>query len=52
MSLVVANWKMHKTVGETGEFLASFLPLVKDAGDVDIVIAPPFTALSAAAAEL
>jgi triosephosphate isomerase len=46
---IAANWKMHKTVGETREFLASFLPLVKDAADVDIVIAPPFTALAAAA---
>jgi triosephosphate isomerase len=45
---VAANWKMHKTVGETREFLASFLPMVKDVVDVDIVIAPPFTALSAA----
>jgi triosephosphate isomerase len=46
---IAANWKMHKTVGETREFLASFLPMVKDVADVDIVIAPPFTALSAAA---
>jgi triosephosphate isomerase len=46
---IAANWKMHKTVGETREFLASFLPMAKDAADVDIVIAPPFTALSAAA---
>jgi triosephosphate isomerase len=46
---IAANWKMHKTVGETKEFFASFLPMVKDVGDVDVVIAPPFTALSAAA---
>jgi triosephosphate isomerase len=46
---IAANWKMNKTVGETREFLASFLPMVKDVADVDIVIAPPFTALSAAA---
>jgi triosephosphate isomerase len=46
---IAANWKMHKTVGETREFLASFLPMVKEVADVDIVIAPPFTALSAAA---
>jgi triosephosphate isomerase len=46
---IAANWKMHKTVGETREFLASFLPMVKDVTDVDIVIAPPFTALSPAA---
>jgi triosephosphate isomerase len=46
---IAANWKMHKTIGETREFLASFLPMVKDIVDVDIVIAPPFSALSAAA---
>jgi triosephosphate isomerase len=46
---IAANWKMNKTIGETGEFLAAFLPMVKDASDVDIVVAPPFTALSAAA---
>jgi triosephosphate isomerase len=46
---IAANWKMHKTVGETREFFASFLPMVKGVGDVDVVIAPPFTALSAAA---
>jgi triosephosphate isomerase len=46
---IAANWKMHKTVGETKEFFASFLPMVKDVGDVDVVVAPPFTALSAAA---
>jgi triosephosphate isomerase len=46
---IAANWKMHKTVGETREFFASFLPMVKDVGDVDVVIAPPFTALPAAA---
>lgn len=42
---IAANWKMNKTVGETESFLNEFIPLVKDATDVDIVIAPPFTAL-------
>jgi triosephosphate isomerase len=46
---IAANWKMHKTIGETKEFLSAFLPMVKDAADVDVVVAPPFTALSAAA---
>jgi len=45
---IAANWKMNKTIGETKEFLESFVPMVKDAADVDIVIAPPFTALEAA----
>ncbi|MFZ5908097.1 MAG: triose-phosphate isomerase [Nitrospirota bacterium] len=47
---IVANWKMHKTVGETNDFLAGFIPLVRDVADVDMVIAPPFTALVPAAA--
>src|SRR3990172_114078 len=45
---IAANWKMNKTIGETKEFLESFVPMVKDAADVDIVIAPPFTAVEAA----
>ena len=39
---------MNKTVSETREFIRSFAPLVKDANDRDIIIAPPFTALVAA----
>jgi triosephosphate isomerase len=48
-SVIAANWKMNKTIGETREFLRDFIPSVKDVSDVEIVIAPPFTALSAAA---
>jgi triosephosphate isomerase len=43
--ILAANWKMHKTTGEAVEFASAFLPLVKDASDVDVVIAPPFSAL-------
>ena len=45
---IAANWKMNKTVAETKEFLLSFIPLIKDADSVDIVIAPPFTSLVSA----
>ncbi len=45
---IAANWKMNKTIAETREFLKGFIPMVKGISDVDIVIAPPFTALSAA----
>ncbi len=45
---IAANWKMNKTAGETEEFINSFLPLVKDVTDVDILLAPPYTSLSAA----
>jgi triosephosphate isomerase len=43
--ILAANWKMHKTTAEAAAFASAFLPLVEDAGDVDAVIAPPFTAL-------
>ncbi len=47
-----ANWKMYKTARETREFLRSFLPLISGVSDRDIVIAPPFTSLSAAWEEI
>ena len=49
MPFVAANWKMYKTVAETTAYLQSFTALVKDVTDVEIVVAPPFTALYAAA---
>ncbi|GBD97164.1 MAG TPA: triose-phosphate isomerase [Nitrospirae bacterium] len=45
---IAANWKMNKTIEETGEFINAFLPMVRDITDVDILIAPPFTSLAAA----
>jgi triosephosphate isomerase len=44
--LIAANWKMHMTLPESGAFLESFLPEVRDVPGVEIVIAPPFTALA------
>ncbi len=49
---IAANWKMNKTISETREFLKAFVPMVRDISGVEIVIAPPFTSLSAASAEL
>lgn len=51
-SFIAANWKLNKTIGETVAFLDEFIPLVKGVEDVDIVVAPPFTALSAAAEKM
>lgn len=48
---IAANWKMNKTIPETRGFLKDFIPSVKDAAGVDIVIAPPFISLSAAVGE-
>jgi triosephosphate isomerase (TIM) len=46
---LAANWKMHKTVHEAVVFVKEFRSLVKDIEDVEIVVAPPFTALHAVA---
>jgi triosephosphate isomerase len=51
-AILAANWKMQKTTGEAEAFVHSFLPLVKSAGGVDVVIAPPFTALERVGAAL
>ena len=44
-----ANWKMHKTVQESTAFVREFAALAKTLRDIEIVIAPPFTAIAAAA---
>jgi triosephosphate isomerase len=49
---IAANWKMNKTIPETRDFISAFIPEVKEVKDVDIVIAPPFTSLTAAAEKL
>ncbi|MBA3641929.1 MAG: triose-phosphate isomerase [Acidobacteria bacterium] len=46
---IAANWKLYKTVHETVVFVKELRSLVKDAGDIEIVVAPPFTAVHAAA---
>ena len=47
--LIAGNWKMYKTVGETVKYIKEFRDVVKAVSDVEIVVAPPFTALHAAA---
>jgi triosephosphate isomerase len=47
--VIAGNWKMFKTVAETRAFFAAFKPLVAASTQCDIVVAPPFTALAAAA---
>lgn len=42
---IAANWKMNKTILEAKEFVNAFAPSVSDINDIDIVIAPSFTAL-------
>ena len=46
--VIAGNWKMYKTTAETRAFFSAFAPLVAGAKQCDIVIAPPFTAISSA----
>jgi triosephosphate isomerase len=46
---LAANWKMFKTVQDAVVYAKEFRQLVKDLDDVEIVVAPPFTALHAVA---
>lgn len=43
--LIAGNWKMHKTGAQAVEAAAQLKKLVKDASDVEVMIAPTFTAL-------
>jgi len=43
---IAANWKMNKTVAEAAEFVDTLLPRIA-ATQHDVVICPPFTALTA-----
>jgi triosephosphate isomerase len=47
--LIAGNWKMFKTVSEAVAFVTELRELVKGVSGVDIVVAPAFTALHAAA---
>jgi triosephosphate isomerase (TIM) len=47
--LIAGNWKMYKTVAEAVAFTGELRQLVQDETGVDIVIAPPFTAVHAVA---
>ena len=47
--LIAGNWKMFKTVNDTVVFVKDLRDLVQGISGVDIVVAPPFTAVHAAA---
>ena len=49
---IAGNWKMFKTVAEAVVFAKELRSLVKDVSGVDIVVAPPFTAIHAVAEAL
>ena len=46
--IIAANWKMFKTVHEAVVYIKELRKIAKDVHDVEIVVAPPFTALHAA----
>jgi triosephosphate isomerase (TIM) len=46
---IAGNWKMFKTVADTVKYVKELRVMVKDFEDVEIVLAPPFTAVHAAA---
>ncbi len=47
--LLAANWKMHKTVLDAVGYVRELGVLLKNVEGVEVVVAPPFTALAAAA---
>jgi triosephosphate isomerase (TIM) len=47
--VIAGNWKMYKTQAETLAFFDAFRPLVANSKHCDIIVAPPYTALSVAA---
>ncbi|MEP7307257.1 MAG: triose-phosphate isomerase, partial [Acidobacteriota bacterium] len=46
---IAGNWKMFRTVQEAVLFTKELRSIVKDVTNVEIVIAPPFTAIHAVA---
>lgn len=47
--IIAGNWKMHKSPGESREFVLALLPRVQDFASVERVVAPSFLALTAVA---
>jgi triosephosphate isomerase len=44
--VIAGNWKMNKTVAEALDLVAGIKRDLKDVKEVDVVVCPPFTALS------
>lgn len=47
--IIAGNWKMNKTISEAVELVKALKNLVADVTDVEIVVGPTYTALSAVA---
>ena len=46
--VIAGNWKMYKTIADTRAFFAAFSPLIEEANNRDIMVAPPFPSIPAA----
>lgn len=47
--LIAGNWKLHKTIGEAKDLARQLCTKLVDVHNTDIVLAPPFTAITAVA---
>jgi triosephosphate isomerase (TIM) len=45
--LIAGNWKMNKTASEAAPFVRELAQTIASSGSIEVVIAPPFTALEA-----
>ncbi len=50
--MIAGNWKLHKTCSEAVELVEALKQAVADAADVEVVVAPVFTALTSVAASI
>jgi triosephosphate isomerase len=48
-TLIAGNWKMYKTGAQAKDFAVQLKAAVWDISDVDVMVAPPFTAISVVA---
>ncbi len=47
--VIAGNWKMYKTIAQVVSFLEKMKPVAEEADHCEVVVAPPYTALAAAA---
>jgi len=50
--VIAGNWKLHKNLAETRQLITELKAGISNSADVEIVVAPVFTALSTAVAEV
>jgi triosephosphate isomerase len=50
--MIAGNWKMHKTLGEARELAREIVRGISGGTPAEVVLAPPYTALAAVAAEI